>query len=399
MDLNVAKLNKLTSLKVKNAKPGKYSDGGGLWLVKRKDGGGQWVYRYDLHGKRREMGLGSFSGVSIKQARSDADKWRQVKHTGKDPINERQRLLRESARERPVFKDIFESAFEARKAQLKNDGKAGRWDTPLKLHVLPTLGKIPIEDIDQQDIKNVLAPIWHSKAATAKKALNRIGIVFKHAAALDLDVDMHATLKARALLGAQRHEPKNIPSLPWKETPAFYASLDRITNCHLALRLAILTASRSQEVRFCHTDEIEGTIWTVPAIRMKSGKEHRVALSKEALSVIEQALALNGDGFLFPNIRKGVISDATMSCMMERRGMEARPHGFRSTFKTWCAEATDTPHEVSEAAIAHETGNAVERTYRRTDFLEKRQFLMEKWANHVLDGSGTVIKMQFTNGK
>jgi len=301
-----------------------------------------------------------------------------------DPIKERERLRRESARERPTLEAVFESAFEARKAQLKNDGKAGRWDTPLRLHVLPRLGKIPIEDIDQQDIKNVLAPIWHSKAATAKKALNRIGIVFKYAAALGLDVDMQANIKARALLGSQRHVPKNIPSLPWQETPAFYASLDKLTNCHLALRLSILTACRSQEIRFCHVDEIEGDIWTVPAVRMKGGKEHRVALSREALTVVSEAIALNGKGFLFPNVRSGVISDATMSRMMERRDMKARPHGFRATFRTWCAEVTDTPYEVSESAIAHQTGNAVERTYRRTDFLEKRQILMKKWANHEI---------------
>jgi len=390
-------LNKLTSLEVKNAKPGKYNDGGGLWLVKRKDGGGQWVYRYEIHGKRREMGLGSISGVSIRQVRIDVEKWRQIKRTGEDPIKERERLLRESARERPTLQTIFEGAFEARKAELKNEGKAGRWDTPLRLHVMPKLGKIPIEDIDQQDIKNVLAPIWHSKAATAKKALNRIGIIFKHAAALDLDVDMQATIKARALLGSQRHIPKNIPSLPWQETPAFYASLDKPTNCHLALRLSILTACRSQEIRFCHVDEIEGDVWTIPANRMKGGKEHRVALCKEALAVIDEAIAINGHGYLFPNIRSGVISDATMSRMMERRGMKARPHGFRATFRTWCAEATETPYEVSESAIAHQTGNAIERTYRRTDFLEKRRILMEKWSSHILEQTGSVIQMRVTD--
>lgn len=377
----MAVLNKLTRMFVNNAKPGKYNDGGGLWLVKRADGGGQWVLRLTVQGKRREMGLGSLSDVSLKQARIEADKWREVKRRGKDPIKERERLRREGARDTPTLSVVFESTFEARKAQLKNDGKAGRWDTPLRLHVLPILGNMPIEDIDQQDIKKALAPIWHSKAATAKKAMNRLGIVIKHAAAMGLDVDMQATIKAKALLGAQRHEVKHIPSLSWKETPAFYTSLDKLTNCHLALRLAILTACRSEGIRFCHVDEIEGNVWTIPAIRMKGGKEHRVALSKEALSVIEQAIELNGgDGFLFPNARSGVISDATMSRMMERRGMEARPHGFRATFKTWCAEATDTSYEVSEAALAHVVGNSVERTYRRTDFLEKRVVLMEKWA-------------------
>ncbi len=382
-------LHKLTAIKVKSALPGKYSDGGGLWLFKRPDGGAQWVLRVSVHGRRREMGLGALTSVTLKEARKQAEKWRTVVRQGKDPIKERARQHREAARADHTLRMIAEEAFEARKAQLKGDGKAGRWFSPLDLHVLPKIGRVPIEEIDQQDIKNVLAPIWHTKSETASKAMNRLGLVIRHAAAMGLDVDMQATEKAKALLGKSRHTVKHIPSIPWPEVPAFYKSLADNTITHLALRLLILTAARAGEVRFFHERELDGDTWVIPANRTKTGKEHRVPLSGEALQVIERARSHKRDGFFFPSVRKGVISDATMSRYMQRRGLEARPHGFRSSFRTWCAEATDTPREVAEAALAHSTGGKVERTYRRTDFLDRRRFLMNRWADHVSGGANT----------
>jgi integrase len=375
--------NKLSAAKVKSLGPGKYSDGGGLWLHKREDGGAQWFLRVTVHGRRREMGLGALRDVSLREARETAAEWRAVARQGKDPIKERERRRREAAKADHTLAAVAEEAFEARKAQLKGDGKAGRWFSPLELHVLPKLGRVPVEELDQQDIKNTLAPIWHTKADTARKAMNRLGIVMRHAAAMGLDVDMQATEKAKALLGKSRHQPKHVPAMDWREVPAFYLSLNEGSITNLALRLLILTASRSSEVRFCHLDEIEGDLWTIPAARMKGGVEHRIPLSDEAQAVIEQAKAFERGGYLFPNVRTGVISDATMSRFMERRGLEARPHGFRSSFRTWCAEATEVPREVAETCLAHVVGGSVERAYRRTDYLEQRHDLMERWARKL----------------
>ncbi len=376
-------LNKLSALQIKNAPPGKYSDGGGLWLHKRADGGGQWFLRVTIHGRRREMGLGSLTYVTLKEAREEANRWRTVVRKGKDPIKERDRERRLAARAAPTLEMVALEAFEARKAELKNDGKSGRWFSPLELHVLPKIERVPVEEIDQQDIKNTLAPIWHEKAETARKAMNRLGIVMRHAAAMGLDVDIQATEKAKALLGKSRHKAQHVAAMDWREVPAFYAGLNEGSITHLALRLLILTAARSGEIRFCHLDEIEGDVWTLSSERMKTGNEHRIPLSAEALKVIEQAKPFARDGFLFPSVRKGVISDATMARYMERKGLEARPHGFRSSFRTWCAEETDTPREVAEMALAHIVGGAVERAYRRTDYLDQRRELMEKWAAHV----------------
>ena len=380
-------LNKLTAAQVKNAKVGKHSDGGGLWLHKRPDGGAQWFLRVTVHRRRREMGLGPLSEVSLKMAREAAEKWRAVVRGGKDPIKERERERRLAARADHTLASVAEEAFEARKAELKGDGKAGRWFSPLELHVLPKIGRVPVEEIDQQDIKNTLAPIWHTKSDTARKAMNRLGIVMRHAAAMGLDVDIQATEKAKALLGKSRHKTKHVPALDWRDVPAFYASLDQGTVTQLALRLLILTAARSSGVRFCNLSEIDEDTWTIPAERMKGGKEHRIPLSREAQAVIEQAKPFERDGYLFPSVRKGVISDATMARYMERLRLEARPHGFRSSFRTWCAEATDTPREVAETALAHVVGGSVERAYRRTDYLDQRRELMEKWAEHVKKGS------------
>lgn len=209
-------LNKLSAVEARSCEPGKYADGGGLWLYKREDGRGQWVLRVTIHGRRREMGLGALTVVSLKEAREAAEKWRATVRENKDPIKERERLRREAARNMHLLKDIALDAFESRKAELKGDGVNGRWFSPLELHMLPKLGKIPVTEIDQNDIRDVLAPIWHTKAETARKAINRLGICLKHGAALGLDVDLQATAKAVALLGRQRHKAENIPALDWR---------------------------------------------------------------------------------------------------------------------------------------------------------------------------------------
>ena len=228
-------LHRLSAAQVKASGPGKYADGGGLWLHKRRDGGGQWFLRVTVHGRRREMGLGSTTDVSLKEAREAAVHWRTYARQGVDPIKEREKERREAERNLHCLRDIALDAFESRKAELKDDGRAGRWLSPLELHVLPKLGRVPIADIDQIDIRDALRPIWHSKADTARKALNRLSICLRHAAALGLDVDLQATDKAKALLGKTRHKPKHIPAMPWQEVPEFVQSLSEPTTTNLAL--------------------------------------------------------------------------------------------------------------------------------------------------------------------
>ena len=390
--------NRLSAGFIRTAPIGKHCDGGGLWLIKRKDGGAQWMQRVTVHGKRREMGLGGFPTLGLADARKLSERWRSIAAAGRDPIKEREAEERSARREDISLEIITQDAFEARKAELKDDGKAGRWLTPLTLHVLPELGKVPVTDLDQRDIRDTLAHIWHTKAETARKAMTRLAIVLRHAAALGLDVDLQATEKAKALLGATRHVPKKIPAMDWSDVPDFYASLEEPTITHLALRLVILNPGvRIKPLRFLRLEQIEGDVWTVPEGDMKGKKDktpaYRVPLCQEAKRIIELARPYSRNGYLFPNTRGGVISDATMSRLMERRGLEARPHGFRSSLRTWIEETTDTRFEVGEAMIAHVTDSAVVRAYRRTDFLEQRMALTERWADYVTGGAGQVVKL------
>ena len=376
-------INRLSAATAKAAPVGKHADGGGLWLVKRTDGGAQWVLRVTPHGRRREMGLGAYPDVSLKEAREVADKWRALVRQGLDPIKERERQRRETARNIHKLADIALDAFESRKAELKGDGTAGRWFSPLELHILPKLGQVPVADIDQKDIRDTLAPIWHTKAATATKAINRLGIVLRHAAALGLEVDMQAVEKAKALLGKQRHTVTNVPSLAWQDVPVFYQSLGgSITE--LALRLLILTGARSGPLRNIHVDQIDGDVWTISAEDMKgrkgTTKDFRIPLSSEAQRVIAEASKFSRDGFLFPSAKRGVISDMTMTAFMNRRGMKERPHGFRTSLRVWLAEATSAPHDVAEMCISHVVGSKTVQAYKRTDYLEQRSVLMERWA-------------------
>jgi len=376
---------------------GKHCDGAGLWLIRRDGGGAQWVLRVTIHGRRREMGLGGYPAIGLAAARKLAERWRNVAAAGRDPVKEREAEERAARREDISLAVITADAFEARKAELKGDGTAGRWLSPLTLHVLPKLGRVPVTDLDQRDIRDTLAPIWHAKADTARKALNRLHIVLRHAAALGLDVDLQATDKARALLGKTRHVAQNIPAMAWADVPGFYASLEEPTLANLTLRLLILTGVRSAPLRNIRLDQIEGDVWTVPGESMKGRKgatgDYRVPLATEALRIIDLARPHARNGVLFPNTRGGVISDATMSRLMERRGMEARPHGFRTSLRTWLAEATDARHEVAEAMLGHTTDSGVVRAYRRTDWIEQRRALAERWADHVTGGAGQVVKL------
>lgn len=389
--------NRLSSQFIKSAPVGKHCDGAGLWLVKRDDGGAQWVLRVTVHGRRREMGLGGFPALGLADARKLAERWRNVAAAGRDPVKERQSAERAARREDISLAVLTADAFESRKAELKGDGTAGRWLSPLTIHVLPKLGKVPVTDLDQRDIRDTLAPLWHTKADTARKAMNRLSIVLKHAAALGLDVDLQATEKAKALLGKSRHKPKNIPAMAWADVPGFYASLEEPTLTHLALRLLVLTGVRSNPLRNIRFDQIEGDIWTIPADAMKGRKgateAFRVPLPNEVQRLINIARPHARNGFLFPNTRGGVISDMTLSRHMERRGLEARPHGFRTSLRTWLAETTDAPHEVAEAILAHVTDGGVVRAYRRTDYLEQRRVLAERWADHVTGGARQVVQL------
>ncbi|MGD1881309.1 MAG: tyrosine-type recombinase/integrase [Paracoccaceae bacterium] len=378
----MTKINTLSHLKTKSLGPGKHFDGQGLMLVKSRKEAGKWMLRLTVAGKRREMGLGRWPDVPLSEARERASDARRQLRDGVDPIQARQAAMRRERR--LTVAEAIERCFVARQAELKNDGRAGRWLSPLSVHVIPKIGAMAVEDVDQYVLKKTLEPIWHEKADTARKAMNRMNLTLKHAAALGLDVDLQAVMKAQALLGKRRHETKHIPSLPYQEAPEFYRLLsEQNFPSAFALRFLMLTVARTSEVRFAVPNEIEDDVWTLDPTRTKTTNVHRVPLSSEARRVIETCPILAGSDYLFPSPRGKAMSDATMSRLMEREEMEARPHGFRATFRTWVEETTDTPFEVKETALGHQVGSEVERAYQRSDLLEKRRVLLQQWADYL----------------
>lgn len=372
----------LTQMKARNLGPGKHFDGQGLMLVKSRRDAGKWLLRIVVEGKRREMGLGRWPDVSIAEARESAANARKQLRSGVDPVAERRKTKR-SVR-RMTVSEAVQACFEARQAELKGDGKAGRWLSPLRTHVLPQIGTMAVEDVDQHELKRMLEPIWHTKPDTARKALNRINLTLKHAAALDLDVDLQAVMKAQALLGKRRHTVQHIPSLPYAKAPAFYQRLCTLDfPSAYTLRFLMLTVARTSEVRLATHDEIEGDVWCIPATRTKTGIEHKVPLTNEALAVIERARHESSGRFLFATDKGKPLSDMAMSGLMRREQMEARPHGFRSTFRTWAEECTDASYEVKETCLGHRVGGEVERAYQRSDLLAQRRDLANQWSDYL----------------
>lgn len=381
-------INKLTVKGIDRLSVGPHGDGGGLWLRKTSLTSAQWLYRFRLHGRTRQMGLGSYPVVSLANARKARDRCAEQVALGLDPVLERRREQDRAKTQLVTLTEVAESAFEARKAELKDDGKAGRWFGPLKLHVLPKIGTVPAVEITQLHIRDAVSPIWKSKADTARKAMNRLNITLKHGAALGLDVDLMAVEKAKALLGKQDHKAQNIPAMPWRDVSEFYASLTEDTPTQLALRLLILNPGpRSKPIRFLKAEHIDGNVWTVPGELMKGLKgkvdDWRTPLSVPSLNLIEKAKRWERNGNLFPNASgRGVISDATMARHMERAGLSYRPHGFRSSFRTWAAE-TGKRRDIAELCNAHKIFGSVEAAYVRTDFLDERRELLQNWSDFV----------------
>ena len=378
------KVHHLTPLSAKALKAGKHADGEGLWLVKADKRSGKWILRVVVAGRRREMGFGRWPEVSLAEARDHAAAARKQLRLGLDPIVERKKQ-KYQARKLTVAEAIH-CCFEARKADLKEDGVAGGWLSPLAVHVIHKIGGYPLEYVDQHVLKDVLGPLWHTKADVARKAMMRMNLVLQHGAAMGLDVDLQTVMKAKALLGKSRHVATHIASLPYADAPAFYRMLtekDSIT-C-LALRFLMLTAARTSEVRFATFDEIDGDVWVLAPARTKSNREHRVPLTTEALNVVKLARRRSTQALMFPSPSDKALSDAAMAKFMKDNGHTERPHGFRDTFRTWLEEQTDADYETKEAALGHAVDSSVVRAYQRSDRLAKRSAILARWASYLVD--------------
>ncbi len=392
--------NKLTAVAVKKAANGKLDDGGGLRLYKT-DRSSRWVFRYTFAGRRREMGLGSADDLTLAAARKERDRWAAVLAEGKDPISEREKQIQEAAellsKTDPTFEEVAEMVFEAKKAALRGEGERGRWFSPLKTHVIPKIGKRRISSLHQSDIAEALRPIWRSKHATAIKAYNRTRIVFRQAKLMGMDADPFTVEAAKHMLGEVRNDVSHIVSTPWQRIPDLYEALGGKGASRLCLRWMILTATRSESARGARFDEIQGDVWTVPAARMKGqeGKveDFRVPLSPAALDLLEEIQANRSTEFLFPSYRTGYISSTALAKILNDMGEPGRPHGFRTSFRTWVQDTDAASYDVAETALAHRVGSKVERSYARSDMLDQRRALMDRWGRFVTKTEAEVVRL------
>lgn len=390
---------KLSATKIKNADKGTHGDGQGLMLVKKDKSKGKWIFRFTLNGKRRDMGLGSWPAVSLADARGAADAARKDVAKGINPIQARKtaRVKRQGV---PTLQEAAEAAFKSRRATFKNEGRTGRWMSPLKTHVFPKYGSLPITDIDQDVVVDILSPIWRAKHPTASKAAERIQIALKYAKAQKHPVETDAVELAKIILGDPNHKVEHRAAMPWREVPAFYQSLNLGTATQRVLKFMILTGGggRSSPVRTARYDQIDGDQWMIPGTEMKGreGKtpDFRIPLSEPALELIEACKALTGGEWLFPGPSGKPITDSLTSEFMREACPPYVPHGFRSSFRDWMAH-TDVPFEIAETAIAHQIGTDVTRAYLRDDYWEKRKVIMHNWANHLLgNGSAKVLELK-----
>jgi integrase len=352
-----------------------------------------------IAGKRRDMGLGGFPDVSLAEAREKARKARSQIEEGLDPIAERRskkHALKASAATALTFTDAAKLYMAAHEAGWRNAKHREQWKNTLAL-AEEKFGKKQVQDVDVDDVLSVLKPIWHSRTETASRLRQRIEAVLSYAKAKDNGRNQrvfapHWLNPARwpDHLATMLPKPSKIKAkghmaaLPVADVAAFMSDLRKVGGQGAkALEFLILTAARSGEVRGAVWSEIDlkAKVWIIPAARMKSGREHRVPLVPAAVELLEGLPRMAGTDLVFPGSRGQPLSDRTLLAVLRRMDVDVTAHGFRSTFRDWCGEHTNFPREIAEAALAHATGNEVERAYRRGDALEKRRKLMAAWAD------------------
>lgn len=386
--------------------PGMYGDGGGLYLRVGPTGAKSWILRTVIHGKRRELGLGSCDLVTLAEAREKAAELRKAARSGQDPDAQRKAAARAAALAAAQERMTFGKAAEAVHAKLlpgwKNAKHAETWLSSLKTHAFPRLAKKPLHQIDRDDLLRVLEPIWTTKAETARRLRQRMHSVFEWAKGEGHFQGENPLDQLGLSLPAVRVQKQHLAALPWRDVPAFWAQLsDRSATSAACLQFIILTAARSGEARGAQWSEIDtlGKVWNVPAERMKRGVPHRVPLSPEVLAIIE-TMRGHDPVFLFPSPQKNrdgtgrPMSDMVFKLLFQRLGVDGfTTHGFRSAFRDWCSESAKADPEIAEAALSHATGNAVTRAYARSDLFDRRRALMDAWAAYATGKAGQVVQM------
>ena len=364
--------------------PGMYGDGAGLYLRVGPTGGKSWILRTAVHGRRREIGLGSASLVSLAEAREEARRLRKLARAGGDPLAARRR-------ESLTFAQATERVHANLVPTFRNPKHAAQWLAALERYAYPTLGERPLDSIGTADVLAVLSPIWTTKHDTARRVRQRLAAIFDWAKGAGHYAAENPLNGIKRALPAVKRRAEHMAALPWREVPDFMAELrEREGLSARTLEFVILTACRSGEVRGARWAEIDGDVWTLPGERMKRGIPHRVPLSPEALGILERVRGLGAElVFPGPAPRKGPKREVPQSenvfrALFARMGREdMTAHGFRSSFRDWASESAHAQREVAEAALSHAVGDEVERAYARSDLFDRRRELMDRWGRSI----------------
>lgn len=388
-------------------KPGRYTDDQtkGLHLWIRSDSAKYWIFRYTISGQRKSLSLGAFPNISLKVARKRAIECRSKVNQEVCPLDERKALKSPKNRSlSPLFSEFALKYIERMRPQWRNHKHAEQWISTIKSYAFPFIGSLRLDEIDTNHIQSVLMPIWLDKPETASRLRGRIESILSAAITSQHRLGPNpATWNGHLENLFPTHKPsdKHHAALDYREIPAFMAklrSLDSISA--LALEFTILNASRTGEVLLGQWTEVDSGLWTIPASRMKSGKQHQVPLCSRSIEILNNAKKTDPDSvYFFANGNKP-LSNMAMLMLARRLKPGLTVHGFRSTFRDWVAEETDHRPDVAEMALAHSIGNRVEAAYRRGKLLDKRKILMEDWQNFCLTGRwGNIINLVTSNQK
>lgn len=401
-------IGKLTALKVQRAKaPGMYSDGGGLYLQVTSESAKSWIFRYQLAGKAREMGLGSLLSMSLADARGLANQCRAQKAAGIDPISARAATQAAAALEAAkalTFDEAARRYIEAHRPGWKNAKHAAQWQSTLDTYIKPVFGGVSVQSVETDLVVKALEPIWTSKPETARRLRGRVESVLDWAKALGLRTGENPARwrgHLEHLLAEQNDEVEHHPALPYQELPTFLEHLAKQSGiAPVALEFTILTCARTNETIGMRFDEIDWTekVWTVPAERMKAMRPHRVPLSGRALAILRERDRHRTSDYVFPGLRpKKPLSNMAMANAIQRMNAARKmaglplyvdpkqnmrpvvPHGFRSSFRDYAGHETAFPREIAEMCLAHVVADETEAAYQRGDFLNKRRRLMAQW--------------------
>ena len=363
-------------------KPGRHSDGGGLYLNVSPSGAKSWLFMWGRDGKRREMGLGGYPAVTLVAARKKAEDCRKLVADGGDPIAAKNR---EAV---PSFGDCADKLLASMEGAWRNEKHRAQWKMTLEVYCKPIRAK-RVSEIKTDDVLSVLKPIWQSKPETASRLRGRIERVLDFAKARGWRHGDNPALwrgHLRSLLPARQKLTRgHHAAMPYRDVPDFVGKLRAAeAMAARALEFLILTAGRSGEIQNAKWSEIDldAALWTIPASRMKAGKVHRVPLSDKAMKLLKRLSEAKVSEFVFPGQRsKRPLSSSAMDMLMRRmKADQFTVHGFRSAFRDWAGDETQFARDIAEAALAHRVGDETERAYRRSDALDKRRKLMDAWA-------------------